>query len=218
MPPKTLPILNSPAVIKWFLAIMFGLHLIQEIAPDSIQIWIWQHFAFTPAAFTLSDRVAVSPLLYFGPFTHSFLHFDWMHLFINAAMLLIFGTAVARMLGPWRTILIFVLGSLSGAMMLYILTEGRLIFLLGASDSIAAFFGVLTGFSLIPALRPYSPPPFNQPRFTLTFLIIWLVINLIPALLGSLGVQFWGNVSWQAHLGGFALGLVYAYGIYWKYR
>ena len=78
-------------------------------------------------------------------FTALFLHADWAHLLGNLVFLLIFGLPAERAMGPWRFLLLFLVGGAVAnvAAVLSIGTPDRVI--IGASGAISAVILLTTG-------------------------------------------------------------------------
>src|SRR5688500_1756997 len=83
-------------------------------------------------------RVAIGDGSALRLFTALFLHADWAHLLGNLVFLLIFGLPAERTMGPWRFLLLFLLGGAASnlAAVLFAGTPDRLI--IGASGAVSA--------------------------------------------------------------------------------
>jgi len=159
------------------------------------------------------------------PFTYALLHASWAHVLLNVAWLLAFATPVARRYGGTRMLVIFFLASAGGALAFMFAQQGPLIYpLVGASGGISGLMGAAMRFVFEPVevvrdeqsgmpvvlgrrLASFSGMWKNpRPR---TFILFWVGINLaIPvySLFAGAGSM---PIAWQAHLGGFAVGLVF---------
>lgn len=143
-----------------------------------------------------------------GVITMMFVHGGWIHALTNAAFALAFGAPVARLLGlNGRGGGIFCLfylacGALSGLgyAMIHPDTSGAVI---GASGAVSGLMGA--------AARTMDSPgrvgPILGPR-VLSLGLGWLVVNLIMAVAGGLLTFGAGAVAWEAHLVGFAVGVL----------
>ena len=99
--PQREPIFNVPGVIMVLIGLMWAVHIAADLALDeyglgNLRIW----FAFIPDRITNGAewQGGALPLLWTG-FTHAFLHVDYMHLLVNTAWLMVFGTPVGRRYG-----------------------------------------------------------------------------------------------------------------------
>lgn len=137
------------------------------------------------------------------------LHADWAHLLGNLVFLLIFGLPAERSIGPWRLLVLFVLGGAFAnlAAVLAISTPDRLI--IGASGAVSALMGAY--LALFPGARLGVVVPLGLflqfVRVPAPLLIgIWAALQLAFTFIGPA----FGAVAWSAHLVGFAFGGAFA--------
>lgn len=127
------------------------------------------------------------------PLTSAFLHGGLLHLAFNMLAIYIFGTFLERALGLARFIAAYIVSLLGASLLVLWLTPSH-VMTVGASGAVYGLFAI----ALIMLIKA---------RQDVRFLLGLLAINLL--------ISFTGNISWQAHLGGFAvgavLGLLYAY-------
>lgn len=142
-------------------------------------------------------------------FTALFLHADWAHLLGNLVFLLIFGLPAERAMGPWRFLLLFVLGGAAAnlAAALSIGAPDRVI--IGASGAVSAVIGAY--LALFPRAKLGVVLPLGLflefVRAPASLLIgIWALLQVVFAFIGPA----FGAVAWSAHLAGFAFGGAYA--------
>lgn len=141
-------------------------------------------------------------------FTALFLHADWSHLLGNLVFLLIFGLPAERILGPWRLLLLFLLGGAASnlAAIFAIGTPDRVI--IGASGAVSALIG--TYLALFPGAKLGVVLPLGVflefIRVPAPLLIgAWAVLQVVFAYIGPA----FGMVAWSAHIAGFVFGIVY---------
>ncbi|HBK45204.1 MAG TPA: rhomboid family intramembrane serine protease [Xanthomonadaceae bacterium] len=141
-------------------------------------------------------------------FTALFLHADWSHLLGNLVFLLIFGLPAERILGPWRLLLLFVLGGAASnlAAILTIGTPDQVI--IGASGAVSALIG--TYLALFPGAKLGVVLPLGLflefIRMPAPLLIgAWALLQVVFAYTGPA----FGMVAWSAHIAGFLFGVVY---------
>lgn len=221
------PIFLVPGVIVALVGVLFAAHLGFELVLDSLgRARLWEWFGFVPFRITAPEIMpgGMAPVIW-TLFTHALLHADWMHLAFNTLWLAAFGTPVARRYGPVAVLAIFFVGAAAGALsMLVFVLAGWLDFtvLVGASGGVAALTGAAARFVFQPVVVGVDPVTSERValgrrtaslgevfanRSSRAFVIIWVGMNLLvplaPLVTGGQEVP----IAWQAHLGGFALGL-----------
>src|SRR5688572_10361057 len=141
--------------------------------------------------------------------TALFLHADWAHLLGNLVFLLIFGLPAERVMGPWRFLLLFLLGGCFAnfVAVLAIGSPDRLI--IGASGAVSAVIGAY--LALFPNARLGVVLPLGLflefVRAPASLLIgIWALLQVVFAYIGPA----FGAVAWAAHISGFVFGIVFA--------
>ncbi len=133
--------------------------------------------------------------------TNMFVHASFNHILFNMISLYFLGSFLLRLVGEADFMKVYFIGGLAGNF-LYILLGPAMIPGVGASGAIFAVGGTLA--MIAPRLRVFVfPLPFPVPLWgAMTF---FLVVSF-----------FISGIAWQAHLGGFLLGL--AAGYYFKRR
>ncbi|GAB2509846.1 rhomboid family intramembrane serine protease [Lysobacter humi (ex Lee et al. 2017)] len=141
--------------------------------------------------------------------TALFLHAGWAHLIGNLLFLLIFGAPAERAMGPWRLLLLFLLGGAVAnlATVLAIGAPGRLV--IGASGAVSALIGAY--LALFPSARLGLVVPLGLflqfVKMPAAVLIgVWAALQLVFTFTGPA----LGTVAWSAHLAGFAFGGAFA--------
>jgi membrane associated rhomboid family serine protease len=148
--------------------------------------------------------------------TSMFLHGGLWHLLGNMLSLFVFGPNVEDRFGHFRFLVIYLACGLAAAITQIAFSAGSSIPVVGASGAIAGVMGAF--FLLFPKARVISVIPIivipvivRVPAFF--FLLFWIGMNVINALkemqLSLSGAESAG-VAWWAHIGGFAIGMVYA--------
>lgn len=224
------PVFNLPGVVLVLLVLLAGIHAVREYVLDrDLAIEVLVLFSFIPA------RV-VDPGFLGVPFpggeaarvwsflTYAFLHSDWSHLIFNGLWMAAFGSAVAFRFGTARFLLYSAAGAIGGAALHLAVHPTSTIPMVGASAAISAHMagaarfvfaagGPLAGFQRgDPAVVYRRPaPPLSvaiRDRRVLTFLAVWFGLNLAVGLFGGYGGLASGAIAWEAHIGGFLVGLV----------
>ncbi|MBS0582003.1 MAG: rhomboid family intramembrane serine protease [Proteobacteria bacterium] len=144
-------------------------------------------------------------------FTGLFIHLGWLHLVGNVLFLMIFGAPAERALGPWRFLLLFLIGgalaNLAEAVMLPLADAGRPI--VGSSGAVSAIIGAY--LSLFPRARLGLVLPLGMflefVRIPAPLLIgFWFLLQIAFTFVGPA----FGAVAWWAHIAGFVSGVLFA--------
>jgi membrane associated rhomboid family serine protease len=224
------PIFNAPAVVVVLLAALIAMHVVRNnLAPDT-NLWWTIALAFVPARYMgLYADIPGGRLAAVTAFlSHTLVHGDWLHLFVNASWLLAFGSAVARRIGVARFLLLYAGAAIAGAV-LYLAINVRaegLAIMVGASGAISGLAGAAFRFlfnamavrdpqglaraaSDVPAM---SIADMIRDRQARNAILAWVVLNFVLAAAGP--IFGWASaIAWEAHLGGFLFGLL-AFGLF----
>jgi membrane associated rhomboid family serine protease len=230
-PKPSEPIFNVPPVIIATVAVLVGVHLFRMfVLSDSQDEWFVLTFAFIPARYFGDAASSVSFPGGFGAdlwtfFTYAFLHADLLHIGLNLAWLIPFGTALARRFRAWRYVVFMLVTAAAGALAQLASDPGSEVPMIGASAAISGAMAAVMRFIFqahgpletwrdgprngeayrVPALSLVAT--FRDPRLLL-FLAVWMGLN---ALFGLGAVSFGEQgqqIAWQAHIGGFLAGLL----------
>ncbi len=192
------PAFNAPWPALVVVASILGVYAVQSLAGDPERIEA--AFGFSPADLA-SGR-------WTGLITTLFVHAGWTHAFLNAVSALAFGAPVARLFGggPWRALFFFafylfcgVIGSLGFALV----HLGSPAVLIGASGAVAGLMGAAS--RLIE--RAGRLAPFAS-RTVVGMALSWIVVNLLLAVFGLNAISGGAPIAWEAHLFGYAAGLL----------
>jgi membrane associated rhomboid family serine protease len=223
------PIFNVPAAVIATIVVLLLVHASRSLLlTDEQDIEFLLNFAFIPARYGTDIAVSGGFPGGFGAdlwtfFTYAFIHADLMHLGLNLAWLIPFGTALARRFGAWRYSLFMLVTAAIGALAHLVSHIGALEPMIGASAAISGAMAAAMRFAFqkdgplglfregagngyrVPA-RPLGAT-LRDPRFLL-FVAVWLGLN---AFFGmgtiSFGQEAGQEIAWQAHVGGFFGGL-----------
>ena len=134
-------------------------------------------------------------------FTNMFVHASFSHILFNMISLYFLGSFLYRLVGEPDFLKVYFIGGLAGNV-LYIVLGPAMVPGVGASGAIFAIGGALAMMApRLPVL--VFPLPFPVPLWgAMTFFLFFSFI--------------WAGIAWQAHLGGFLLGLLAGY--YFKRR
>ncbi len=216
------PIINAPAIVLWSMAVLAVTHGLRVILPAERSYEVILALGFIPARFTgaagdFEGQIPLADLLGAWPtfLTHALVHGDLIHLGLNAVWLLAFGAPVARRLGTIRFLVLFAVCTVAGALAHLVVDPNGILPVVGASGAISGLMGAAARFMFsqrrinmlgwpAPIVVPLTP---ITDRRVLSFVAIWVLINLI---FGATGLDATGEgqmIAWQAHLGGFFAGL-----------
>jgi len=219
---------NVPPAVLATVAVLVLVHAARALLlSERADAYFLLTFAFIPARYVAD--IGGSLPGGFGAelwtfFTYAFLHADLLHLGVNIAWLLPFGTALARRFGVWRYSAFMLVTAAAGAFAHLISYRGAMVPMIGASAAISGMMAAAMRFvfqqggplavwrrqSDGKSYRVPASPLFatlREPRF-LIFLAVWIGLNALFGL-GTLPIAEEGQqVAWQAHIGGFLAGLV----------
>ena len=220
------PILNVPAIVVATIAALVLVHAgrVFLLSAENDFAFLLE-FAFTPARYAYPNEPWPGGLAadVWTFFTHALIHGDVVHLGVNIAWLLPFGSAVARRFGPARFFALFVVTSVAGAAAHLATHWGEEVFMVGASGAISGLMAAATRFAFqrggplhlwaqsnFEAYRVPAAPLLDSLRNirVLAFLTVWFGLNLLfgAGTLPMPGLS--GSIAWQAHIGGFFAGLL----------
>ncbi|HEY6578578.1 MAG TPA: rhomboid family intramembrane serine protease [Rhizomicrobium sp.] len=208
------PLLRASPAVLWLIAILIGAHLLRvTYFPDLKWIGV---YGFVPArysqAYLASHGVNPGTVMERAlPFvSYMFLHGSWTHVAVNCVWLLAFGPIVARRFGWLLFLLFFILCGIAGAAAHLACDWGSTAPVIGASAAISGLMAA--GFRMLPlpphrVLRPLAR--ILSPRI-LAWTALWAIVNVVAGVTGFGAGGEVQLVAWQAHLGGYAAGLLLA--------
>jgi membrane associated rhomboid family serine protease len=142
--------------------------------------------------------------------THMFLHAGLLHLAMNMVFLAWIGRQVEWLIGPWRLLLLFLLGGVAGGLLQVAWEPTSVVPVVGASGAIAAVFAT---YAMLFAQEGEAParvlgiPLSGETVRALRYAALWIGLQLLTAvafnLPGAGGIAIW------SHIGGFVTGLLY---------
>lgn len=215
MPPRREPVFNLPPVVVGFIAICVGIHLVRSFLLSNAQdLWLIVHFAFIPMRY--SGQYPLDIYAFTGPWSYSLLHGGIAHLAINMVWLAAFGSPLANRIGALRFIVFWLVTSLAAVALHNALHSMEPVPLVGASGAISGMMGAAARFGFRIDRRA-GKAAFDGPvlsiadvftsRATVTFLAVWMVVNLVMGL-GVGSPASGASIAWEAHIGGFLAGFL----------
>lgn len=224
-PPAREPVFNIPGVVAALVLLMVGIEFVRAyvLDPDTdLELLAW--FAFVPirydggAPYALPGGLGAQVWTFV---TYALLHANWIHVGVNSIWMLAFASPVARRFGTVRFLLFFVVTAVAGAAAHLLAYPEGISPMIGASAVVSGAMAAAVRFAFAPggALGPRrSHYADHQPamplsvvlrdRRVLVFIGVFVLLNFLfgagMAMPGTEGAE----VAWQAHLGGFAAGLL----------
>jgi membrane associated rhomboid family serine protease len=216
------PVFNLPPVVVALIGICAAVHLVSTYLLSQDQfVVLLINAAFIPIRY--SGQFDLDVPAFTSPFTYAFLHGSLAHLAINMIWLAAFGSPLANRLGTLRFLGFWAVASLAAVALHYALHMLDQAPLIGASGAISGMMGAAARFAFRidrsrgrGAFRGQPLPVFEclRSRTVVTFLAIWMIVNLLTGLIGfAPGVD--DQIAWEAHIGGFLAGFL---GIDWFTR
>ena len=207
--PTRQPIFNAPIIVVVMAILLVGLYAIYAFAPYQEQQYALYDFALAPERFWApAGSPRVYPDVFSGVLTlvsTALLHGDWMHVIVNALMLVAFGTPVARTLGrgpvAWGLWMLIFVGSVIGGSALYLaMATVETPFAVGASGGTSG---------LVAAAFLLDPYGMKRTLWSREFLGMTAAFGIANAVLTLAGPQLLGmGIAWEAHLGGYIAGAI----------
>jgi membrane associated rhomboid family serine protease len=148
---------------------------------------------------------------YWPFFTSMFLHGGWAHIVGNMWTLSIFGDNVEDRMGPLRYTLFYLATGLAAGLTHYFTNLDSTLPTVGASGAIAGVLGAyffLFPRSQIIVMVPIFFFPFFFQLPAVTYLLFWLLSQLLGGTLARLTANDVGGIAFWAHVGGFAAGAI----------
>lgn len=209
------PVFNLPGVVTAIVAVCVLVHLIRSyVLTDAQDLALILRFAFIPLRY--SGDYTLDLYAFVGPVSYSILHGGIAHLVVNMIWLAAFGSPLANRIGAARFLAFWVFTSLAAVGLHYMLHPLDAAPLVGASGAISGMMGAAARFGFrierIAGRAAFGGPILSIPavfrsRATVTFLAVWLAVNLLMGIgFGAPGVD--ARIAWEAHIGGFLAGFL----------
>jgi membrane associated rhomboid family serine protease len=200
-----------------------ALHLARHLLSADGEARFVLSLAFIPVRY-LPEGVGLpgSPwAAWLSPLTHALVHGDLVHLTLNCVWLLVFGSILVRRWGSARLLALAAVAAIAGALCFYLFNPRLAAPMVGASGAISGLMGAAMrllfsgmaqgGPELLrehpEQIRPMPLGEALRDRRLLSAMAMLALVNLIMAY-GIGGLNEPGALAWEAHLGGFAVGLL----------
>lgn len=201
------PIFRVPPLTLTLALVLIAIFLVMRfVLSPSEQEEIFLRFGFIPAIFLawLDGQAPAGPALW-PLLSHLFLHLDGFHLLTNVGFLLAFASPVERQIGWLGFLAMFLVCGVAGALTQVWVTidpATREAVLIGASGGI---------FGLVGAALLLAPFGYRRRGSLLRIVVALMVLNVAIGLASEAGLFGDYLIGWQAHAGGFIMGLLLAW-------
>ncbi len=212
-PARREPVFNLPRIVIFFIAVCVAVYVIEFHVLSMQQDYeLLVRGAFIPVRY--SGEFPLDIYAFTSPVTYSLMHGSFAHLAVNMIWLGAFGSPLANRLGAARFVLFWVAASVAAVALHYVLHMNDPVPLVGASGAISGMMGAAArfGFRIDRSSGqsafggPVLPIPLVlRSRGVVTFLAVWMAINLVTGLVGLTPGET-SQIAWEAHIGGFLVG------------
>ena len=197
-PPRREPAFTAPWPALLLTLLIVGLFVLQSRAPD--QEALYHRYGLSPAALEAGRAL--------GLLTSLFVHGGWLHALLNAVWALPFAAGLSRHfgVGPVGALAFFAFFLICGVLAGFAFAQleaGSSVVLIGASGAVAGLMGAASRV----LGRQAGLAPFTSPT-VVGMALGWLIVNLLVAVLGFAPVTGTTPIAWEAHLAGYAAGLL----------
>lgn len=224
---KPEPLFNVPTVVLAVIGVLAAIHFSLWALGEDAQVWALYTLSFIPSRFGGEAVAFPQGAQYWSFLTYGLLHGDSVHLGSNCLWLLIFSTPLARRLGVWRYLVFLVVTVIAGAFAVLFTHWGKMIIVVGASAAVSATLAAAIPIMFAPGFRARASDSFDirnmrvlsfsellkSPRalvFAGVFMALTFITGVSQYLTGTAFLEE-RNIAWEAHLGGFLVGLAMFY-------
>ena len=192
------------------MAVCISIFIAMKLKPDDTAVSLLNRYGMVPLRYT--GYYSGLPFDYYLSFVSNlFLHASWMHLIVNMWFLWIFADNVEDRMGRLPFLIFYLVCGAFATLLQWYFDQTLAIPVIGASGAIA---GVLAAyFFLYPLERVivwvplfFLPIVIHVPA--ITFLGLWVLLQLHNATTSIIFEGTTVDVAWWAHLGGFVAGTV----------
>jgi membrane associated rhomboid family serine protease len=220
------PIFNLPAGIVAIGIFLTAIHSVRQFLDAETDFWVVLTFGFIPVRFDTASDIAGQLPGGVGAdvwtfVTYAFLHGNWVHLGVNLAWMVAFGTPVLRRFGTVRFLLLSLAAAVVAAVAHLATHWGEIVPVIGASGAISGQMGAAVRFAFQRHVMFGAPSDddsrWRQPALPLllvfrdirvvAFVAVWFAVNYVFGTTAIIPGQE-APVAWQAHIGGFLAGLL----------
>ncbi len=212
--PAREPFLKAPASVLCLIVALVAAHVGRMLVPAALSDRIVIDYGFVPLRYAAGAVDPGTLVQRAVPFvSYMFLHADATHLAVNCLWLLAFGPVVARRFGATLFLLFFLLCGVASALTYLAFNWQSAAAVIGASGAISGLMAAGIRMLRMPGVFAAKGTAGLAPilsRQVLVFSALWIGVNLLFGLTGlSMGGEV-RQIAWEAHLGGYVVGLVFA--------
>jgi membrane associated rhomboid family serine protease len=180
-----------PVAIKLLVALII-IQAIRAILPPEFDLYLVFFLGFD-----LFRGGELNLIWLYGAVTSVFVHGGWLHLLSNATWMVVLSPQIFPHLEGKRFLIFFVATGAAGALTHALLNWGQSQILVGASGGVFGLLGA-GAYVMIRGRDGFSKPTAKD---FAQYILVMMIVNVGYAVLSD------GNVSWEAHAGGFFAGL-----------
>lgn len=203
-PPRQ-PVFNAPPATMVLVLAILGVFALLHLVPMRMANVLAFELGLVPDRIRLGLAEPLSWAALHGAATlvsHAFVHWDVIHVAVNAGFLLAFGSLIERIAGPVRFAAVFVLSAIAGALIQLLFVGDGFAIMFGASGGVSGLMGAAVRLMLADRLDP------RRRRLGLNLIFVLVGLNLLMGLFGGGLFGLDAAIAWQAHLGGFVAGFL----------
>ena len=202
------PLFLVPWQVPAFAGLFITLHAVVTFAPIGWKAWAYTSLSLVPSMFLTGDdartALSVANLL-----TYGFLHFDWIHVIVNCALLMAAAGPVQRNCGTSGMIILFALSTIGGGLAHLAVHWGEANPVIGASAGAGGLIGAALRYRARRLSQGEIVAPMGRPP-VITFTWLWVGLNAAFFAWDKLGGGVVTGIAAIAHIGGYLTGLVLA--------
>ena len=185
------PFSVPPIAIRLLIALA-AIQLVREVLTPDLDAYLVFYLGFS-----LFRDGFLDPVWIYGAVTAVLVHGGWWHLASNVMWLVVVSPQIVPHMNNRRFVAFFMVTGTAGAVFHALLNWGEPAFLVGASGAVFGLLGA-GAYVLIRGQDDFSRP---SGRDIAQYVLLMMIVNVGYAVMSG------GNVSWEAHAGGFFAGL-----------
>jgi len=189
---------RPPRVVTGLILVMAAVMVIGWVLPAAGK----RELTLVLGAYLFPQPGVLDPIRFYSLFTSWMVHEGIFHLIFNAFWIVAFGRTAHRHLGSVGFIVFFVLTSAFGSFFGLAAHWGQVTLLVGAS---AGAYGLIGAGAFV---LTQGASVGRKIGAMIAYVAIFVALTLGFAMMGGEAFGVEGEISWQAHLGGLAAGLV----------